>query len=95
MTIYDLNYEKMTEAIKKFTKTLYGKTVFLLAYSTFTISFIGLFIILYMMSKNICSMYFIFPIFLIDLGITLISFIMGSKYFYKELKDFVKEKIKK
>ena len=94
MTIYDLNYEKMTEVIKKFMKTLYGKTVFLLAYSLFIISFIGLFVILYMMSKCLCYMYFVFPMFLFDLVLTLISFILGSKYFYKELKEFVKEKIK-
>lgn len=95
MNIYEMNNKNIKKSIGKFNKTTYGKTVFLLAYSIpliFFLMLLFLFISLYLCTcvgffvKS--AIMFLFPIFV---NLVLLSFVLGSIYYYHELKAFIKE----
>ena len=85
--IYKLNMTEMRNMLKEFGKTLYGKTIFVICYSTFIILFLFLFISIIF---NLLS----FENYLIVSFICLISFLIGSYGYYKELRIFVNKNIK-
>lgn len=92
MNIYELDNSKLRKVLLKFIKTNYGKIVFLLAYSLPTVSFLGLFVIL-MMNKILGIYSLVFGI--IDILLTLVTFVLGSRYYYHEVKNFIDKNVTK
>lgn len=90
MDIYKFSKEDIWEALKKFAGCEYGKIQFLLSYS---VSFVMFFImiILLVMLLLVSDIYKNFVLFLVfsDALFTLISFVVGSMHYYKELRFFV------
>lgn len=91
--IYDLDIRGMRKAIKSFGNTVYGRTVFLLAYfipGTLFASSIAI------TTAAICMDQINNTINLIGilLGSSIISFVLANIYYYKELKDYRRNKRK-
>ena len=97
MNIYNLNYKKLRKQMTLFMKTAYGKIVFILAY-TIPIVFTLLFLLvtgdLRYYYFDTLMMYSLVSLMYILLAIVLISFILGTMYFYKELKGFISSNTK-
>lgn len=94
MKFYKLSNKEINNEKKAFKKTSYGKTVSVLAY-TFTYLFALCTIVNAILSLKCKCLAVIFVyISIIDLTLTLLAYILGSIYFYKELKEYVKEKNK-
>ena len=80
--IYKLDRKQMRDYMKKFHDTEYGKIMFIICYSSFFVLFLLL------------ILNFIFKIFSIENHILLIilclfSFLIGSYFFYRELRLFI------
>lgn len=88
--IYKLNNNELKKEMIEFNKTIYGKCMFLICYSVFFVLFIGLIFSLIMVFINfkIINLLFILPI------LCLISFVIGSYIFYKELRIYIESKTK-
>ena len=83
--IYEMNYKEMRDNIGLFTKSVYGKTIFVLCYTIPLLSFI---LTIVCLNKDVMFIrYFLFFLFL-----TFISFIIGSIIFYIELRIFIQKK---
>lgn len=90
MDIYKFSKEELWTALKKFANTEYGKIQFVLSYCIpFTLFFIM--IILLVMLLLVSGIYnnFISILVVIDAFVTLVSFVVGSMHYYKELRFFV------
>ena len=88
MTVYDLNNKELKKEFRKFGKTTFGKVVFCLAYSIPLVSLIVA-IEMYVFSKIYCTYAWCCkPTFIIALVICFVSFLLGSRYFYKEFRNF-------
>ena len=78
--IYKIKSDKeMAKVLRKFLKSQYGKTVFVLAYA---IPFFLFLITLRFIFKG-------YPFISGFALLTLVSFIVGSAYFYKEIRIFI------
>ena len=94
MTIYDLKNKDLKKYFREFAKTTYGKVVFCLAY---IVPFIMTIVCTEtaLLCKMYCGSFFgcnsNLPLYLI---ITLISFVVGSAYFYREFDKFLQVKYK-
>ncbi len=90
MSIYDLDIKGMKKSLAKFNHTLYGKTVFFIAYFIPFLSFVAF----------ISSVILIFfaptekMLILMTLSLItfLVSFFIGNAYFYRELRIFLNDK---
>lgn len=93
MKIYKLNNKQIGKEIRNFNKTTYGQIMMLLSYSVFLVSLILLIMSLYII-KCTCGTMVGFPVtmFVAILLITVISFVVGSINYYKELRMFVENK---
>ena len=91
MNIYQCSQKKMKKYIKAFRKTEYGRTVFCLAYSVPIIGLLLLLIVLFSLIIWKWCLYFFFLSLLIPflLFFILISFVIGSAYYYRELREFI------
>lgn len=88
--IYDKNYKELKQELINFSKTVYGKSIFLISYASFFISIISLIICFVLFLK---TTYFIFAILFIFLVlITTFTFCIGSYTYYKELRIYIKNK---
>lgn len=94
MTIYDLKNKDLKKYFREFAKTTYGKVVFCLAYSVFLIMSI-ISVETAIICKISCGSFFgcdgnleFYLIF------TLVSFVIGSAYFYREFDKFLQVKYK-
>lgn len=88
MTVYDLNNKELKKEFRKFGATTFGKVVFCLAYA---IPFLSLIVSveMFFLSKLYCSYAWCCkPTLIIALVVTFVSFILGSRYFYKEFRKF-------
>lgn len=88
MTVYDLNNKELKKEFRKFGATTFGKVVFCLAYA---IPFLSLIVSveMFVLSKIHCNYDWCYkPAFVIALVVTFVSFIHGSRYFYKEFRKF-------
>ena len=86
-SIYELDINGMRNLLRCFSATLYGRTVFFLAYFLSFIAFlafIGLIIATLVTAEDLFS-----PI-LIALSAFLVLFIFGNIYYYHELLQFSK-----
>ena len=97
MNIYQCSQKKIKKYIRAFRKTEYGRTVFCLAYSVPIIGFLLLLIVLFSLIIWKWCLYFFFLSLLIPflLFFILISFVLGSAYYYRELREFVSVNSKK
>lgn len=88
--IYHLDVKGMRKALIDFHKTLYGRTAFFLAYFIPALAFlstIGFTIVLFIEPETTT-----FIAFYSSLGVFVVSFIIGNAYYYRELKDFLRNK---
>ena len=87
--IYKLNKKSLGKEILKFGKTEYGKIQFLLPYILFFIQFIGVIVLLVEAYRHPSMKVFflLYPL----IVCTLITFVLGSIHYYKELRIFVNE----
>lgn len=88
MNIYKMKKEDIWKTMKEFTKTVYGKTAFLLSYIVFFFFFVYL---IYLMITSLGFEFLSYEMiyFVRVLFCTLISFIIGSINYYHELIRFI------
>lgn len=94
MTIYDLKNKNLKKYFREFAKTTYGKIVFCLAY---IVPFIMAIVCTEtaILSKMYCNSFFAGNGNLIKyLMYLLVSFVVGSAYFYREFDKFLQVKYK-
>ena len=84
--IYKLNNKELRKKMKEFSKTNYGKSIFLICYLPFIISFIVTIIFFFYFNKYNCLWA---PPFIISRVFTVVSFSIGNYGYYKELRVFV------
>ena len=83
--IYNLDKNKFKEKLIEFNKTYYGKCIFVICYSFFIV------MLLLIILNCFIEMFSDEWLFMISM-ICLISFLVGSYGFYKELRIFVSKK---
>lgn len=88
MTVYDLKNKDLKKEFRKFGKTTLGKVVFCLAYSIPLIAFIASAEMFAFSQLFPNYKWFYGPALIIALSVTFVSFILGSRYFYKEFRVF-------
>ena len=89
-SIYKLDIKSLRKAFIAFHKTLYGRTAFFLAYFIPILSFlalIGFTITLFLKPEDVT-----FFAFYAALATFVVSFIIGNAYYYRELRDFLRDK---
>ncbi len=89
-SIYRLDIKGMRKALNDYHKTLYGRTVFFLAYFIPILTFlalVGFTITLFIKPGDVT-----FIAFYSALAAFIISFIIGNAYYYRELREFIKDK---
>ena len=88
-SIYDLNMKEMRKLLLEFGGTLYGRTVFFLAYFLPLMAFLalcGLVVAAFLTPEDL--FYPIMGAFFIFLGL----FILANIYYYNELRHFIEHK---
>lgn len=97
MNIYKLNNKELKKEMKKFSRTTFGKIIFCLSYAVPLLLLI-LTIVLYIVILTTIRCYYhtfvLVPLFATFAILTLISFILGSIYYYKELRIYIETKNK-
>ena len=88
--IYKLDKDEIWDYLKKFNKTQYGKTIFLVCYSLPILLFLNI-IVTVILDLVYPESGFIFASSLLAF-ITLVSFLIGSYAYYKEFRIFVNKK---
>ena len=88
--IYKLNSKDMKKLLLEFSSTVYGKTMFLMCFASFFITFASTILatIFFLKVKNFFSASFV----IISAFISVISFTMGSYGYYKELRIYASKK---
>ena len=89
-SIYNLDIKNLRKVLTEFHKTLYGRTVFFLAYFIPILSFlalVGFMIVLFIKPTTTTTFAFYAAC-----GVFVVSFIIGTAYYYRELRDFLKTK---
>lgn len=83
--IYKLNNKKLRKKMKEFSKTNYGKSIFIICFTPFIFSFliIIIFSIYFLKNNTLFNQDFIILILF-----TIISFSLGNYGYYKELRIF-------
>ena len=84
--IYELDMRGMRDLLIRFSKTLYGKTIFLLSYLIPLVTFLVMLClgVRCVIAPDINLIYIIAALF----GIFLITFVLGNICYYKELRAF-------
>jgi len=93
--MYPLTHKEITEERKRFSKTAYGKMVCVLAYAITVISLLLATILTVISMRDFFSMWVFGPIALILLFVAIISFFLGSIYYYNKLERFIEVTKKK
>lgn len=89
-SIYKLDIQGMRKAFNDFHKTLYGRTAFFVAYFIPIMSFLAMFgFMIVLFIKPETSSYIAFYS---ALGVFVVSFMIGTAYYYHEVRDFLREK---
>lgn len=87
MTVYDLSNKELKQEFRKFGHTTFGKVVFCLSY---IIPFISMIVSIELFV--IANLYNCFgyckPVLVIALVSMFVSFVLGSRYFYKEFRKY-------
>lgn len=94
MSIYDLDLQGIREALMRFGKTWYGKSVFIFAYFIPFVLFISAMILMLLgivlPNANFLSNYALYSII-----IFVPFFMLGNSYYYSELRKFIEHESKK
>ncbi|MBQ7201866.1 hypothetical protein IJS18_00535 [Candidatus Saccharibacteria bacterium] len=88
--IYNLDIKGLRKALIDFHKTLYGRTAFFLAFFIPILAFlalVGFTITLFIKPEDAT-----FIAFYSAFGVFVLSFIIGNAYYYRELRDFMRNK---
>ena len=88
MSIYDLDMKGMRKALRKFGKTLYGQTVFFIAYLVPFLAFVAL--VGFVIFAFVQPSDEIFIAACVAAVVFLVSFLIGNAYYYSELRKFLK-----
>ena len=88
--IYSLNLKEFRKLLKDFGSTLYGRTIFFVAYFIPSILFLASIALL--VCSFIIDSELIINALLISLTSFVITFIIGNMYYYKELRIFSEKK---
>lgn len=91
MSIYEMGNKEIRTYIRKFGKTAYGKVVFCLAYAIPLILTIACIEYVLLSRASICFEFIYSSVIIVLLLAIFISFILGSRYYYKELKGFIEK----
>ena len=83
MSVYDLDMKGLRKTFQEFHKTLYGKTVFFLAYIIPAMLFAAAMIAMALVNYEISA---------ILLALFVVAFIIGNIYFYTEIRKFADTK---
>ncbi|MBR0479903.1 hypothetical protein IJJ49_01375 [Candidatus Saccharibacteria bacterium] len=89
MSIYDLDIKGMRKTLKKFNETLYGRTIFFVAYFFPFLAFaafVGFSISVFLFPRTE-----VFISFYVSILVFIISFLIGTAYYYRELREFMKK----
>ncbi len=88
--IYSLNLEEFRKLLKEFGHTLYGRTIFFVAY--FIPGILFLTSIILTVCEFIIASDIITNALLITLASFVLTFVVGNMYYYKELRIFADKK---
>ena len=83
MSVYDLDMKGLRKTFNEFHKTLYGKTVFLLAYVIPAMLFIASMAAIIIRRNSIAA---------VTMALFVLSFVIGNIYFYTEIRKFADSK---
>lgn len=90
-SIYEMNDKDLREAFGEFGKTNYGRIVsilsFVIPFVLFIISIVTF--VMQLMDRIPLNMIYISPVMFV---LTLVCFIRGNRFFYRELKAFIEYK---
>lgn len=89
-SIYNMDMKEFRGLLKSFGKTLYGKTIFLIAYfvpGLLFLAIIGLSICGFIMANEMLTNAIV-----ILLACFVISFLAGNMYYYRELRVFAEKR---
>ena len=89
MNIYELDNKGLRKVIREFGKTTYGKVVFILSYMIPFIMLIAAaeFLIIPRFSEVDAQVYKMLVI--VSLVLSFISFVLGSRFYYRELRKYI------
>ena len=87
MTVYDLSNKELKQEFRNFGHTTFGKVVFCLSYIIPFISMI-VSIELFVISNLYNCFGYCKPVLVIALVSMFVSFVLGSRYFYKEFRKY-------
>ena len=79
MSVYDLDMKGLRKTFQEFHKTLYGKTVFFLAYFIPAMLFAAAMIAMALVNYQVSAILLI---------LFTVAFIIGNIYFYNEIRKF-------
>ncbi|MBR1413601.1 MAG: hypothetical protein IJ574_02915 [Bacilli bacterium] len=85
--IYKLNSKKLGKKIREFSSTTYGKIMFVLCYIVFFCFFL---IDVSVLTLAFLDWHFKIVLFYFNMA-TLISFVIGSYIYYRELKEYIEK----
>ncbi len=88
--IYNLTIKDMRKLIRDFSRTLYGRTIFFLAYFVPTMSFLTM--IGLVLSNIIAPENSLFPYIVSAFFVFLGTFILGNIYYYHEVRIFAEKR---
>ena len=87
MDFYELKNKDLAREFREFHKSTYGRIVFALGYANPGLLLV-LTIVLFIVSKTLLMGTYILPFVLLGLVLTYVSFILGTRYFYHEFKEY-------
>ena len=88
--IYKMNNKEVRKLLLEFGMTTYGKTMFVICYACFFIMFATVLsaLIVFLNNKNPFIGFFL----ILSANIAVVSFVIGSYAYYKELRIFASKK---
>lgn len=90
MSIYEMTNKEMRKEIRSFGKTTYGKVVICLSYIIPLVAMVvAIEFLVFAIQCNCFACYK--PAIVITLVFMFVSFVLGSRYYYKELKGFIEK----
>jgi len=83
MSVYDLDMKGLRKTFNEFHKTLYGKTVFFLAYIVPAMLFISSMAAIVINKLAVAA---------VTMALFILAFVIGNIYFYTEIRKFADQK---
>ena len=83
MSVYDLDMKGLRKTFNEFHKTLYGKTIFFLAYIVPAMLFISSMAAIVINKLSVAA---------VTMALFILAFVIGNIYFYTEIRKFADQK---